>query len=244
MTGVVGIHYEPNGDHFSASLKTYNGLPDDADQPEVPEQLLKTLAGIFVRHNAHKYYGLHLVHGHSKAPTGTIMLGKTFTKGAKNICWTKPVTTLEVNGPIHGHIYKLTGDAFIPYEYREGELPMTFTDVSKDFFQELARFLTSNNLDNLLGLEVLDRKEDLYCGEYVLGHQGTVLVEQKDIVTGVPFRKTQFVFDLNGNQEPDPIQPGTHHEGTTKSTHRVFVTKTLRTVDDVMDVLRAEHIVG
>lgn len=100
-----------------------------------------------------------------------------------------------------------------------------FYEVYDAFFKELATYLTVRNLAGLLGSEVLDRPQDPHCGEYVLGVDGTVMLENKDIANGSSYRKTQFMFDLNGNQEPDPVQPGTSHSRTTTKTHRVFVSK-------------------
>ncbi|KID83302.1 hypothetical protein MGU_09393 [Metarhizium guizhouense ARSEF 977] len=45
------------------SRQLYNSLPSDEAQPDV-EDLLQQLAEIFVRNNAHKIFGVHLVHGH------------------------------------------------------------------------------------------------------------------------------------------------------------------------------------
>ncbi|KAI0147704.1 hypothetical protein GGR57DRAFT_505306 [Xylariaceae sp. FL1272] len=214
--GVVGVHYAASTEDLGASLQVYNELPDDSDQREVPYDMLKALASIFIRHNAYKHYGLHLVHGHAKAADGTVILGESFEEDGKNICWTRPVQTNNLNSPYHGHIYKLVGDDFIPYEYRKGSLDSGFLAVSKDFFRELAEFLKARGLDDLLGLEVLDRAEDPHCGEFVLGYQGTVLVENKDIANGHARRKTQFLF--TPAQDPDPVQPGTTHSETTYET--------------------------
>ncbi|KAK7909100.1 hypothetical protein PG985_014978 [Apiospora marii] len=155
--GVVGIHRNPSTSDFKSSLDTYNALPDDSEQPDVGPGTLKALAEIFVRHGAHKVYGLHLVHGHSQAPQGTVMVGTTFVEEGKNMCWTKPTPVSELDEDVHGHIYQLRDGAFIPYEYRRGRLDAKFYEVNDAFFKELATYLAVHNLAGLLGLEVLDR---------------------------------------------------------------------------------------
>lgn len=171
------------------------------------------------------------------------MIGSTGEPNGKNICWTRPVAIADLDKPIHGHIYVLNAGNFVPYEYRTGNLVSSYTDVGHAFFKELADFLSSHGLSDLLGLEVLDRAEDPWCGEYILGDQGTVMVEKKDMNYYKSFRKTQFVFNLNENQEPDPVHCGTTHAETTYQTHRVFVSTPINNMDDVISVLREQDII-
>lgn len=69
------------------TIASYNGLLDDAEQPPVSEEHIQKLAALFVRHNAHKTLGVHLIRGHFKTPENTVMLGGNFEKPCGR--WTK-----------------------------------------------------------------------------------------------------------------------------------------------------------
>jgi hypothetical protein len=103
------------------NIASYNGLLDDAEQPPVMEEHIQKLAALFVHHNAHKTLGIHLIHGHFKTAENTVMLGSNF----ENPCgrWTKvtEIDAVDLN-TIHGHIFVLTNDGFLAYEYQNGPM--------------------------------------------------------------------------------------------------------------------------
>ena len=149
------------------------------DQPKVTESELEPLAALFVQHNAHEFFGLHLIHGHFPIKQGTIMLGVDLGTDCPGF-WTKPVESASVDSEnIHGHIYIMSAseNRFIPYEYRCGPSPDGGKKVDSSFFSKLAEYLITHGLTNLLGLQVLDhptasRKQMV---EVVLGEEGTVI---------------------------------------------------------------------
>ncbi|CAJ2509507.1 Uu.00g145330.m01.CDS01 [Anthostomella pinea] len=98
--------------------------------PDVAHETLVQLAKLFIRYEAQELYGLHLIHGHSQAPEGTVMVGTCTDHDGKPLCWTKIILVSTIDRPVHGHIYRLQSERFHPYEYREGELDSRFLSVS------------------------------------------------------------------------------------------------------------------
>ena len=129
---------------------SYNGLLNDAEQPPVSEEHIQKLAALFVRHNAHKTLGVHLIHGHFKTAENTVMLGSNF----ENPCgrWTKVTEIDAVDlSIVYRHIFVLTRDGFIAYKYQDGHMP-DLSSVRKEFFADFIDYLITNDLMNLLGL--------------------------------------------------------------------------------------------
>ncbi|KAK8076294.1 hypothetical protein PG994_003566 [Apiospora phragmitis] len=159
--GVVWIH---------RNLIQLLQIPSDSQEPDVEHGTLRALAEIFVRHGAHKAYGLHL-------RKKEYVLDQTYPG-------------LEIDDNIHGHVYQLTDGAFIPCEYWRGRLDSRFYEVSNALFEESDVYLTVHKLAGLLGLEALDRPQDPNCGEFVLDLHGTAMLEKEDIAGGSSYRKT------------------------------------------------------
>jgi len=81
-------------------------LRDDSEQPSVSDDHIQNIAALFVRHNAHDVFGVHLIHGHFKIPENTVLLGTNFEKPRGR--WAK-ITQIESidRTTIHGHIFVL-----------------------------------------------------------------------------------------------------------------------------------------
>ncbi len=226
-------------------MERYNYLLDDHDQPSFSEHHLNQLAQLFIQYNAQKIFGLHLIHGHLKIPHNTIMLGSNF-KGRLSGCWTKP-TPFEatIPNPIHGHIYTLSPDnRLLAYEYREGDAPKCVTDINQAFFVELSKYLSSNQLAGLLGLEVLEDtlSPQPQMLEFVLAGQGTVMVKEKEVADANIYRVTGWSF----TQDEDGIVSVKGHEthAGVNGKHEIFRdTKPLRNIDAVMDLLLQEGVI-
>ncbi|KAJ8062838.1 hypothetical protein OCU04_008093 [Sclerotinia nivalis] len=204
----------------------YNDLPDDSQQPEISETHLQALSQLFVRHSVQDIFGLHLIHGHSQAPSETVMFGVEFTALDKlNGCWTKPqpIPAL-VNRPIHGHIFRLRLDgACCPYEFRDGQADPKANSIQSSFFQAFADYLKDNRLADLLGLELLDRPEDQRSLEFVLGVQGTVMPGKQDFITAFPYRITSWTFQAEVGGIVS-CKGGTVHAAKKKDgKHQVFI---------------------
>lgn len=105
------------------------------------------------------------------------MLGSMFRRELSGY-WTKPTPCeTTVANPVHGHIYTLSSDnRLLAYEYREGCAPKSVDEINMGFFDELSRFLISNKLVGLLGLEVLEDTSSPPARmlEFVLAGRGTV----------------------------------------------------------------------
>jgi hypothetical protein len=129
--------------HLLLTITSYNGLLDDAEQPPVSEEHIQKLAALFVRHNAHKTLGVHLIHGHFKTPENTVMLGSNFENPSGR--WTKvtEIDAVELS-TVHGHIFVLTSDGFIVYEYQDGPMP-DLSSIRKEFFADFIDYLRSRS---------------------------------------------------------------------------------------------------
>jgi hypothetical protein len=220
----------------------YNQLLDDVDQPKVSQTHLETLAGIFVRHDVHRKFGLHLIHRHLKIDDNMVMLGKKFAEPTG--CWTKP-THIEGIDPknVHGHVFILStdGPTFTAYEYREGA-PIEMNGVSPAFFQDLSQYLQANNLVTVLGLQILGDNPSEQMIELVLQNAGTVMLTALAAKCGSIYRVTGWHFDSRGGIAE--FKGGESHAKTTKGTHQVFIDgKPLPDLDSLKDLLREEGII-
>ncbi|KAI0478400.1 hypothetical protein GGR56DRAFT_320583 [Xylariaceae sp. FL0804] len=126
--------------------------------------------------------------------------------------------------PMHGHIYKLNEHGqFIAYEYRQGDLDAKFSQINPSFFQDMATYLAKHELADLIGLEVLDRPQDRNAYEFLLGDQGTIMVNGKDVTGGRPTRNTSWTYKVvNGG----PVDKGDYSKHSARSdvdTHQCFM---------------------
>ena len=200
------------------TLSRYNGLLDDADQPPVAEECIQNLAALFVRHNAHKIFGVHLIHGHFKIPESTVLLGTNFQ--CPNGRWAEATEISSIDpSTVHGHIYVLTNDGFCAYEYQDGPMP-NLTIVGKDFLPEFVNYLVTNNLTHLLGLQVLIDGMDQTMWELVLDH-GTVMLDAAVVRDCSPTRITGWRFEVRDGQ-PRVCQSNETHAEMTSGSHKVF----------------------
>ncbi|KAK0710196.1 hypothetical protein B0T26DRAFT_743341 [Lasiosphaeria miniovina] len=176
---------------------------------------ISELATLFVRHNAHTVLGIHLIHGHFAIPEQTVLLGTNATS----------IPSIDLDN-IHGHIFILTKKGFYPYEYQVGVMP-DLSQVSSTFLVELAGFLSTNGLEVIVGLQVLD--ESSYgVLKLVLG-QGT----------------TSWRFEVE-NSEPRVCSQYESH-GQTSTGHEVYNKGSphpkLGTFQDLKDLLTDAGIV-
>lgn len=171
---------------FHRSCALYNGLLGDCDQPPVADEHIANLAALFVRHNAEKVLGIHLVHGHFKIPEGTVMLGTNFKN--PTLRWAN-VTEIENINPstVHGHIFIFTEDGLHAYEFQQGP-PPDLSGVGQGFLSDFVNYIVRNNLTNLIGLQVLGYCNDS-MSELILD-QGTVMLDSSIVKNTVPTRTT------------------------------------------------------
>ena len=200
-----------------------------------------------MRHGVQDVFGIHLIHGHFRIPEGSAMFEVELAEvdGMKG-CWTKPLPAKDLaTQSVHGHIYRLQSEGtFVPYEFRTGLAGTAATTTDPAFFQEVAHFLRNHGLQDLLGLELLDRPQDQDSMELVLGPQGTVLMERKDLTSRlVSYGVTSWSFKV-GEQGIISCNGGTEHAGTVQGTHRVFVSgKPPPTTEALQKALRKEGII-
>ncbi|EPE04311.1 mus38-like protein [Ophiostoma piceae UAMH 11346] len=134
---------------------------------------------------------------------------------------------------------------FVPYELEEGEVNLRATAVAPGFFQEFASFLYLNKLSDLVALQVLDDAKEERRVELLVGSEGTLMVDEKDMVqlqpatltTGWSFQvRNDGIISCKGKDVYSPTQ---------KHTHRVFQdTKLLKTVGDWQKALVEEGILA
>lgn len=123
------------------------------------------------------------------------------------------------------------------YEYREGPIAR-LDNVDPAFFKELVKYLQANDLTGLLGLEVLAEEVPEVMCEFVLGDNGTVMLDSRDLKSWTPFRTTGFVHKLGMVELQGPS-----HAKTVRHTHQVLHSRKIRKEDPLMDVLGNEDII-
>ncbi|KAJ5432089.1 uncharacterized protein N7458_011245 [Penicillium daleae] len=135
---------------FHASGALYNTLVDNSDQPSVSEENIIDLAEMFVRYNADKVLGIHLIHGHFKIPKNTVMLRSNFE--SPSLRWTK-VTDIDKIEPsrVYRHIFALTKDGLCAYKLQDGPLP-DLSGVGLGFLDEFINYIVKKNLTGLISL--------------------------------------------------------------------------------------------
>ncbi|GLI82209.1 hypothetical protein PoHVEF18_010618 [Penicillium ochrochloron] len=225
---------------FRASGELYNTLLDDSDQPPVSEEHITDLAEIFVRHNADKVLGIHLIHGHFKIPKNTVMLGSNFEN--PSLRWTK-VTDLEEIDPsrVHGHIFALYQGGLCAYELQDGPLP-DLSGVGPGFLDEFIDYIIKKNLTSLIGLQILGCS-DGSMSELILD-QATVMVESTFVKNTVPTRITGWKFEASGSK-PRVCSANETHAVMTSGNHKVFnAGKPLPKLENVDDLKAALAVVG
>ncbi|KID81136.1 hypothetical protein MGU_11477 [Metarhizium guizhouense ARSEF 977] len=201
------------------SRQLYNSLPSDEAQPDV-EDLLQQLAEIFVRNNAHKVFGVHLVHGHLQLPENNILFGEETTPRCR---WTKPTATNSLQlDRLQGHTFILTDNGFHPYQYQSGQYP-DMGQVGDTFLSELADFLNANALSRVIALELLDSPLPEAMMELVLGDHGTMMIEPSRLLGCTPFRRTGWAFSEQDGK-PRVCQDGKQFHGTTPKGHVIATT--------------------
>jgi hypothetical protein len=219
------------------SRQLYNSLPSDEARPDI-EHVLHHFAEIFVRNNAHKVFGVHLIHGHFQIPPKNVMFGCQTIPRVRWMGCTK-METLSLD-KLHGHRFALTDNGFQPYEYHSGG-PPEMGKVNNNFLPELADFINTNGLRNVIALEVLDRPLPEVMTEIVLGDRGTIMIEPERLSGTNSYRQTGWTFtDFNG--EPHVCKEGTQVHVTGPKGHIIIVTPRdntrIETSAEALDTLR------
>lgn len=143
---------------------------------------------------------------------------------------------------VHGHIFVLTSDDFIAYEYQDGPIP-DLSSVGKEFFADFIDYLITNGLANLLGLQVLIDGMDQSMWELILD-QGTVMLNAAVIRRCSPTRIAGWRFEARDGQ-PRACQANEMHAMKTTGNHQVFnAGKPQPKLSDAVDLKKALVDVG
>lgn len=169
------------------------------------------------------------------------MLGSNFENPCG--CWTKVTDVGAVDlSTVHGHIFVVTGDGFIAYEYQDGPMP-DLSRISKEFFRGFADYLVTNGLTNLLGLQVLIKKMDQTMWELILD-QGTVMLDAAVARRSSPTRTSGWRLEARDGQ-PRVCASNEVHSRVTSGNHRDFnAGKPLPKIADVHELKRSLTDVG
>jgi len=200
-------------------LRHKNLIDSEELHSEISPLHLQNLADIFVKHNVQDRLGVHLIHSHSKMTTEHVMLGHHLTNPSG--CWTRQTPLKGVNlAEVHGRIFKLVdGNGFVAYEYVEGRATNDLPSIGSNFLEELAAYVRSNGLAEIVGLQVRGQSAGNMV-EFDFGNCGTVMLNAQDICHGTPFRTTGWVFSYDGVVSFKGVES---HAPTTKGPHKVFI---------------------
>lgn len=219
---------------------SYNGLPDDLEQPAILDSHIRQLSRLFVRNNAHEIFGIHLVHGHFEIPEENALVGANYDSPPCRWARITDAHRIDLDG-VHGHIFVLTEHGFHPYEYQQGITP-DMSKVSENFLAEFSNFLVENDLTKLIGLQILDpHLPEMF--ELILPG-GTIMVEVSSLKGCNPTRRTGWRFG-ESNGQPRVCKPNETHARHANG-HDVFnagaAHPPLTTFEDVKHALQRENI--
>jgi len=217
LLDVPGLNKALKVQDLEESRSIYNLLPDDSQQPEVHETHIRNLAALFARNHADGILGIHLAHAHFELPENTTLLGVNYNTPYCRWTRTTAIQTIDLSN-VHGHIFVLTEHGFHPYEYQEGPMP-DLSGVDEAFFPQLTDYITRNNLEGLLGLQVVDGNNTAQMLELILPN-ATVMLNESDLVGCNRTRQTGWKFMCNDG-EPRVCKSNETH-GTTANGHVVY----------------------
>ncbi|KAF4125527.1 hypothetical protein GMORB2_4367 [Geosmithia morbida] len=225
---IPGLNLDLTERDLEQSQQIYNSLPTDENQLDIGPAL-EGLAKIFVKHNVHESFGVHLAHAHFKIGENTIFAGDGSLP-----CWTKPTETdsLDLEN-IYGHKFVLADGRFHPYEYRAGIRPRSL-HIS-DFVSELADFIQQNGLKDAVALEVLDKPLPRPLMELVVGDHGTMMAPSEKLIDCTPFRQTGWTFTKKDGK-PNVCKDGQQFHGAHPRGH-VIVTTSWDVLESKSDVV-------
>ncbi|GJN72822.1 hypothetical protein VFPFJ_03198 [Purpureocillium lilacinum] len=232
VVDIPGLHHAPDAEEFADSRNIYahsNGLPQPEDQPELSDSTLKALGELFVRHKAHDTFGIHFLHAHFQISDEFVLYGEQVqVSGNFESCWTQPVPSNET---------------FVPYEFQEGAPPPKAVTVPQEFFQDLAQFLHSNNLADLVALQLLGGQSEGTSTELLIGPQSTLTLDTNDILGFEPAKiTTGWLFQV-GDDGVISCK-GNDVYSKKKNTHQVFTDSKPLTLEALKAALRQEGIIA
>ncbi|KKZ62098.1 hypothetical protein EMCG_03415 [[Emmonsia] crescens] len=247
LPAIAGLQRPPTIQDLELSRAVHNSLVHPEEQPNISDATLKALGELFVRNSVQDIFGVHLLHSHFIAPEGTVLLGiEAQLSERSSACWTKPVSVAELaNKAVHGHVFRLQSDGmFVPYELHEGKVDAKAASTEPKFFQEFANFLRHNNLADLIALQLLDSSRNSTSMELLVGPQGTLMVDEKDLIGFDPPRITTGWSFKVGDDGVISCK-GNDVYAAKKNTHGVFQdSKPLHTVEALMEALRGEGVIA
>jgi len=219
---VPDIHLSSSIGNLRDSTQLYNQLQDISAQPtEVSEQHLEGLAQILVCHDVHNRFGIHLIHSHFKLDECSIMLRTPIPE--RSGYWTRQVDISKVDlHDIHGHVFALGSNGhFMAYEYGTGPASDMSTFGPK-FLCDVVQYLTSNKLDDILGLEILDSAKERDV-EFDLGKNlGTITFGESHCIPVELYRVTTWLVEekegnirCRGQKKCEVTRSGHHYTYTT-----------------------------
>lgn len=134
-------------------------------------------------------------------------------------CWTRPTPLRDIDlANVHGHIFILTADGVVAYEYREGS-PINMDTADDQFIKDFFTYLSGNGLANVLGLQLLHGVSSNPIVEFVLENSGTVMLDAAEVRHGGLYRCTGWSVTAGGTE----FNGGESHAKTNKGTHQVFI---------------------
>lgn len=193
---IPGVHLPLTADHMNDSNTTYNELPRISSDMHVSQDHVKNLLAIFVKHGLREKIGIHRLHKHDDILQKQVKLEtKLTTKPGK---WIKPVPIDSLNlNNIHPVVFKFVFEfsagqlslRLDPYEFGEGPSPVSICDVDNSCMEEVANYITKNNLVDVIALQFLDPDKDSHqpkesTAEIEVGKYGTIVLPKSMMIGG------------------------------------------------------------
>ncbi|KAL8739643.1 MAG: hypothetical protein Q9190_007572 [Brigantiaea leucoxantha] len=139
---------------------TYNSLAPIEKQVRLQGSHTKyvkdVLDIIIIKHDMGDLFGVHSLHRHDAVPEMTIRLEAT-APGIASMNWTRatPINDeLLAQDKIHATFFKVQGNTLVPFEFAEGPSPLKDQDISPQLLIDVAKYLSENDLTDLIAIEV------------------------------------------------------------------------------------------
>lgn len=241
---IPGLHRPLTKDDMKESITTYNGLPRIQSEMYVDMVHVKELVEIIARQGQLGKFSFHLVHRHDLIANDMVRLESDL--GVVPGKWNKatPIDSLDLSN-IHGVVFKFVPEQnrLIPFEFSEGQSPVSVGDVDDKFIKEFTDYLIRNNLPDTFALEIVHPAEGgphECTAEVEVDKFGTIVLP-KSMVNAKDFLPTGWPGPLQASDSEPPA--GQSWAKKVDESHKVFINKPIGNAGELVHELVRQAVI-
>ncbi len=209
---------------------TFNTIkPFEEQEKAVDDDILTTIAKIFVQNKMHHRYGAGILHRHQELKDGSVMV-HTVRNAEIDICQMQSLNSLDVSRLVPNSLFLNNEHNFQAFEY---DIDGPDTAFDNKFMAHLRDFLIANSLEKLIAIipnPAVDGGLDDSVEFMHLNGRGTVRVPRQagvdatePVVTGWSFHENeQGIIECKGNNVCSPKVNGHHQVFQDSKLHSVI----------------------